>query len=672
MLFTAAKISLVVMCFLNCDGVHDDDDSGGLCICTREYAPLCCDDIDYGNACLAECDGVDAPAAQQPQCKAMRCDERDQVCKCTKELRPWCCDGTDYDNACLARCDGVFAAEYFCQRGRCDAPPLESDPTIFLSTQVCTLEIDPICCDGIDYANPCFAEKDGGFESPAEDQSECKMGRCEDACKCTRELNPICCDGKTYGNPCLAECSGVDEPAEDQSECELGRCRNACVCDSKYEPICCDDKEFSNACVAVCNGFQDADKNKECRAGRCNSIDACSLEWDPYCCDGKTYGNPCLALKSGISDCDKNDKCTSGECSGDGGSSSSSSSGDGGEGGEGCEDDDNEYCCSKVTYTDACEAEDDGFTEPARNEKCKLGKCKNWEDTKNKDSGDSGDSGDVDACTADLNPICCVDDNDIRITYDNPCLAEKEGGIRAPAEEQSDCTMGECQGIGECACAMVYAPVCCTDDDDKKVEFSSLCDAECVLKDATDCSEGKCDTGSGGDSSSSDDGSSDCAKDYVPVCCYDTDDYSNECMAECALKKAGDLFDDVCVSGSCASLGCECTKDMDPFCCDGKTFDNECVVRCNDKNVDECSAGECPTAFGAAAVPATDGFNGVFSLNNPTGASQWNIMIVIIQLCILAVCCLSLGLSISFCFKNPNSLISAPGVRKVESYGRDQ
>jgi len=131
-----------------------------------------------------------------------------------------------------------------------------------------------------------------------------------------------------------------------------------------------------------------------------------------------------------------------------------------------------------------------------------------------------------------------------------------------------------------------------------------------------------------------------------------------------------DDFDDVCEMGSCESRGCECTKEYDPYCCDGVTYDNECVGKCNGKDcLKDCTKGECTDA---AAVAGPSSYTGIFSLGKPSGSSQWNIMIVIIQLCILAVCCLSLGLSISFCFKNPNKLMGNSQSFKAQSFGRDQ
>jgi hypothetical protein len=267
------------------------------------------------------------------------------------------------------------------------------------------------------------------------------------------------------------------------------------------------------------------------------------------------------------------------------------------------------------------------------------------------DKGSCSDTTPICSCTKQINPICCENEEGIKQDYDNPCLAEC-AGFTEPAEDDTNCILGTCKETHPCGCELIYEPICCDN-----VDYSSICDAECegIENAAESCKQEKC--SDAGSTLSCDD----CTREYSPYCCNEINDYNNKCLAECDNK---DIEQD-CKVGSCVSMGCECEEEeYDPYCCDGITYDNECVAKCNDKDcVSDCEKGMCQTYDGAAS------YTGIFSLGKPSGTSQWNIMIVIIQLCILAVCCLSLGLSISFCFKNPNKLLQSGG---KQSFGRDQ
>merc|ERR1712228_858595 len=196
-------------------------------------------------------------------------------------------------------------------------------------------------------ANPCFAEKDGGFMD-AEKNDDCEMGRCCDVCVCTLQLDPICCGKdypKEYGNPCMAECAGFKE-AEKNDLCTMGQCELNCNCNRMYDPYCCDDYEYSNSCVAKCNGFSDPDNDGKCDRGKCDygngngnndkyygkggedkedkdkgkdkDEDKDCDDDKPVCCEDKygievTYDSMCDAEKNdNIEDVDKD--CSDGEC----------------------------------------------------------------------------------------------------------------------------------------------------------------------------------------------------------------------------------------------------------------------------------------------------------------------------------------------------------------------
>ena len=41
-------------------------------------------------------------------------------------------------------------------------------------------------------------------------------------CTCTKEYMPICCYGVNYQAPCFAECHGINNPIK---ECTIGKCQ---------------------------------------------------------------------------------------------------------------------------------------------------------------------------------------------------------------------------------------------------------------------------------------------------------------------------------------------------------------------------------------------------------------------------------------------------------------
>jgi len=119
---------------------------------------------------------------------------------------------------------------------------------------------------------------------------------------------------------------------------------------------------------------------------------------------------------------------------------------------------------------------------------------------------------------------------------------------------------------------------------------------------------------------------------------------------------------------------CNCPVVLEEHCC-GKgdktwtDYSSLCDAKCDGKEETNCLPGRCEANGKNSAAMVGHRSNYLTGGLEATAAhsSQWNIMIVIIQLCILAVCCMSLGLSISFCFKNPNQLMGAG----KKSYGRE-
>merc|ERR1712129_432668 len=114
---------------------------------------------------------------------------------------------------------------------------------------------------------------------------------------------------------------------------------------------------------------------------------------------------------------------------------------------------------------------------------------------------------------------------------------------------------------------------------------------------------------------------------------------------------------------------CDCPVELNEQCCGSDSagyteYASLCDAKCDGHTT--CDAGRCSDAKKSAATVGHSSYLTGGLVQSTEHSSQWNIMIVIIQLCILAVCCMSLGLSISFCFKNPNQMMGAG----KKSYGR--
>ena len=84
-----------------------------------------------------------------------------QECVCNTILDPYCCDNKDFDNSCMAQCNGFTDVERDCDKGICDY------------VCHCAFEWYPVCCDDTTYYNPWFAECYGILKS-AEQNRSCK------------------------------------------------------------------------------------------------------------------------------------------------------------------------------------------------------------------------------------------------------------------------------------------------------------------------------------------------------------------------------------------------------------------------------------------------------------------------------------------------------------------
>jgi len=188
-------------------------------------------------------------------------------------------------------------------RGQCEVQDLQG--TCVPLPDACPEFAAPVCgCDGVTYANPCFAlqagaqidhdgrcgcrsnddcDEDAFCSRPAGDCDA--RGQCEPRpLGCPDNVDPVCgCDGRTYSNRCDAAAAGT-------SIAHAGTCDVVC---GGIAGVPCPKGQFC-----------------ELPAGECSSADLqgtcvetggfCPLFYDPVCgCDGVTYGNDCERQRAG-------------------------------------------------------------------------------------------------------------------------------------------------------------------------------------------------------------------------------------------------------------------------------------------------------------------------------------------------------------------------------------
>eukprot|EP01083_Nonionella_stella_P077511 211716_1 len=124
-------------------------------------------------------------------------DSSPRPCICTMQYDPVCCGVDTFSNMCMARCKAFTDTQ--CEPGRC-LSTTESGSNTQATGETPTYDQYhrrpiPIHIDNtgpVDQGQPCI---------------------------CTMQYDPVCCDGQTYSNMCNARCSG-----ETNAQCVPGEC----------------------------------------------------------------------------------------------------------------------------------------------------------------------------------------------------------------------------------------------------------------------------------------------------------------------------------------------------------------------------------------------------------------------------------------------------------------
>lgn len=179
------------------------------------------------------------------------------------------CDGITYANDCFANQAGVSVAH----AGPCDTEP---------SPQACGGPLDNVCPSGefCDYDDDALC---GNTNIP---------GHCVALpLGCPDNVDPVCgCDGVTYFNACEAHVHGVSIASAGACETDEPQ-----ACGGPLDNVCPEDEFCSYGADASCGNGN--------IPGHCLPRPlGCPDNYDPVCgCDGRTYGNACEANAAGAS-----------------------------------------------------------------------------------------------------------------------------------------------------------------------------------------------------------------------------------------------------------------------------------------------------------------------------------------------------------------------------------
>jgi len=179
----------------------------------------------------------------------------------------------------------------------------------------CPTVYDPICCEGRQYSNPCFAEIAGYGPST----NLCVVGECRVVVPVqpARPVNPVYVEPVRPVQPVYVEPVRPVQPVYVEPVRPVHPVEPVFVgCDQVYEPVCCDGYDFPNFCEA--QQVNPGHSANNCLIGECRPVEiipvrpvnpvvpvnpeshagpdfSCDTVFEPVCCDGNTFSNFCEA-----------------------------------------------------------------------------------------------------------------------------------------------------------------------------------------------------------------------------------------------------------------------------------------------------------------------------------------------------------------------------------------
>lgn len=214
-----------------------------------------------------------------------------------KGFFPLCCDGVDYQNDCFAQCDGISLQDLLdgkclpqdCATCQCEPPPPNLD-----------CGPDAKYCDKADqtYADWCeFSCANEGVEG----LTFKNCGPCKSACNCGNQDYPVCgTDGKTYPNAChvqTTKCSTATLACDGNCPSDFVGNPTCSACSTACAPVCAwgadnNIKSYRNDCFATCEGAM---------VFSTTTCPDCEKDLAPVCgTDFKTYPNQCFSAAAGV------------------------------------------------------------------------------------------------------------------------------------------------------------------------------------------------------------------------------------------------------------------------------------------------------------------------------------------------------------------------------------